>query len=59
MPSSLLEKAAMANTSQRGGKKQTQGGPKPGKHQGVRPGSTATKKERTNKAARRKIVPSE
>jgi hypothetical protein len=47
----------MANDTQRGGKKQGQGDPKPGKHQGVRDGSTATKKERTNKSARKKVVP--
>jgi hypothetical protein len=48
----------MADQANRGGK--TAGSARqPGgkKHQGVRPGSTATAKERHNKAARRKVVP--
>jgi hypothetical protein len=48
----------MANHTSGGGKKQGSG--KPGeekKHVGVRPGSTARKKDRTNQEARKKIVP--
>jgi hypothetical protein len=48
----------MANQTSRGGKKQsTKREPLGKKHQGVRPGSTGTAKERGNKAPRQKVVP--
>ena len=48
----------MADQRKRGGMKQGQSGqPEGEKHQGVRPGSTGTKKERTNKEARKPVVP--
>ena len=48
----------MADQSSRGGKKQSQERQPLGKkHQGVRPGSTATEKERGNKGPRKKVVP--
>lgn len=48
----------MADQRKRGGMKQGKAGQAEGeKHQGVRPGSTGTKKERTNKEARKPVVP--
>jgi hypothetical protein len=45
--------SVMVNTGQRGGMQRAEGK----KHQGVRPGSTGTRKERGNKEPRQKLVP--
>jgi hypothetical protein len=48
----------MVDQKSRGGKKEaTSKEPQGAKHQGVRPGSTGTKKERGNQQARQRVVP--
>ena len=47
----------MADQTKRGGLKQGPTGEPRDKHQGVRPGSTGTAKERGNEQAREPVVP--